>query len=429
MRTDKATMGVANPYALAEVVIGRRVDWSRVANPHALIETALGMPWEKLINPASGSILFAGLTFGKGGPKRLPSTEAAADIERRLQAHRVFKPSTMPSRIPPSMQLLFNRSNEVALQQLRQAVELSLGAGSGSGMGEQWVDEGMFFTNPDEAEGGDPVQGGLGDCYYIAALDAVAWSVPEMIQWSPLVDPDHATQVQLDPTGPGSVRLSPGYYHSRDVGVPNDPVTTGPLWEYVTMTELLPESAKGVPLYATSSRAGETWPNLYEKAFAIWRTGSGDQPDFTPLGGGDCGEATRVLVGRDWNLDWWATESLEATDVLQNIQQHAPEGKTIHPMTAFTYGSADDFPQDGITRDYAGSNIIFNHCYSLLGFIIGGGDEYIVVRNPWGKDGTTRSDRAPDGAFGGLTLNTNGVFGLPVEVFREYFEGFYAVHP
>ena len=80
----------------------------------------------------------------------------------------------------------------------------------------------MFYTEPTEAEGGDPVQGGFGDCYYISALDAVAWSVPEMIQWFPLVDPDHATHVPSDPTGPG-------YYHSQDVGKPNDPVTTGPL--------------------------------------------------------------------------------------------------------------------------------------------------------------------------------------------------------
>jgi hypothetical protein len=163
MCTDLATMRIANPYALAEVVIGRCVDWSRVANPQAVIETALGMPCEQLINPASGSILFAGLTFGTGGPKRLPSTEVVADIERRLQAHHVFKPSTVPSRISPPMQLLLNRSNEVALQRLRRAVEPGC-RGNGSGKGEQWVDEGMFFTDPDQAEGGDPVQGGLGDC-------------------------------------------------------------------------------------------------------------------------------------------------------------------------------------------------------------------------------------------------------------------------
>lgn len=430
MRSNLATMGVANPYALAEVAIGRRVNWSRVANPHAVIETALGMPWEQLINPASGSILYAGLTFGAGGPKRLPPSEVAADIQRRLQAHQVFKPATMPTRVSPSMQLLLNRSNDVALQRLHLAVQLSLGAGGGgNGTSEQWVDEGTFYTEPTEAQGGDPVQGGLGDCYYISALDAVAWSVSKMIQWFPLVDPDHATQAPSDPTGPGSIRFSPGYYHSRDVGQPNDPVTTGPLWEFVTMSELLPESPDGVPLYATSSRAGETWPNLYEKAFAIWRTGSGDRPGFTPLGGGDCGEATRVLVGRDWQLDGWANESLAAADVLQRIQQHLQSGKTLHPMTTYTYSDPSSLPQDGFERNYARSDIIYNHCYSLLGWLPLGGVDYIVVRNPWGHDEATRSDRAPDGTFAGLPLNTNGVFGLPVEVFRLYFEGVEVAYP
>src|SRR6266516_994256 len=129
MRTDLATMGVANPYTLAEVAIGRRVDWSRVANPKAVIGTALGMPWDRLINPASGSILYAGLVLGPGGPKRLPTTELAADIDRRLEAHRAFTPTTMPTQVSPSMQLLLRRPNEVALQRLRLAVQLSLGTG------------------------------------------------------------------------------------------------------------------------------------------------------------------------------------------------------------------------------------------------------------------------------------------------------------
>lgn len=387
------------------------------------------MPWEKLINPVSGSILYAGLAFGPGGPKRLPPSEVATDIAGRLQAHRAFQPTTMPIKVSPSLQSLLSRSNDVAFQRLQHSVQLSLGAGNGSNSDEQWVDEGMFYTDPTQAQGGDPVQGGLADCYYISALDAVAWSVPQMIQWFPFVDPDHATSALPVPTGPGSIRLSPGYYHSQDVGQPNDPVTTGPLWESITMSELLPESSEEVPLYATSSRVGETWPNLYEKAFAIWRTGSGDRPDYTPLGGGDCGEATRVLVGRDWHLDGWANESLTTADALLRIQQHTLDGKTMHPMTAYTYSSEDAFPQDGITRDYTGSDIIFNHCYALMGWLPLDGVNYIVVRNPWGHDETKRSDRAPDGTFAGLTLNMNGVFGLPVEIFRLYFEGVEVVYP
>ena len=428
MRTNLATMGVANPYSLAEVAIGHRVDWSGIANPQTVIETALGMPWEQLINPASGSILYAGLTFGTGGPKRLPTTELAADIERRLQAHLVFKPTTMPAQVSPTLRLLLNRSNDEALQRLHLAVQLSLGAGSSSDTSEQWVDEGTFFTSPAEAEGGDAVQGGLGDCYFISALDAVAWAVPASIRWFPFVDPDNPTLVPPNPTGPGSIRFSPGYYHSRDVGQPNDPVTMGPLWEFVTMNELLPESPEGVPLYATSSRVDETWPGLYEKAFAIWRTGSGPRPDYTPIGGGDCGEATRVLVGRDWQLDWWENESLTATDVLQRVQQHTLSGKAIHPMTAFTYSDESSLPNDGIARNYGRSDIIYNHCYALLGRLFLGGVDYIVVRNPWGHDEATRGDRAPDSTFFGLALNSNGIFGLPVEVFRRYFEGVEVVY-
>jgi hypothetical protein len=423
MRTNLATMGVVNPYALAELAIGRRVNWSRVAHPHTVIETALGMPWDLIINPASGSILYAGLVLGTGGPKWLPAVEVATDIERRLLAHRAFTPTTMPTRVSPSMQRLLSRPNDLALQRFRLAVQQSMGSG-GSDTSVQWVDEGMFFTDA-AADEGDPVQGGLGDCYFIAALDAVAWSVPAMLKWFPFVDFSNP-QGPPDPTGPGSIRFSPGYYHSLAA---SDVVTTGPLWEGVTMTELLPESPEGVPLYATSSDAGETWPGLYEKAFAIWRTGSSDRPDYKPLGGGWCGGATQALVGRDWRLDSWANESLTAADVLHLVLQHTRNGQTFHPMTAFTYSDETSFPQDGIPRDYTGSDIIYNHCYSLLGWLPLGGIDYIVVRNPWGQDESTRTDRAPDGTFAGIALNTNGVFGLPVEVFRLYYEGFAVVYP
>jgi len=424
MRTDLDTMGVANPYTLAELAIGRRIDWSRIVDPKAVIETALGMPWDQLINPASGSILYAGLVPSTGGLKRLPTKDLGADIDRRLQMHRVFTPTTTPTRLLPSINLLLSRPDGLALQRLRLAVQLSLATG-GSDPSVQWTDEGKFFT--DAAEGGDPVQGGLGDCYFISALDAVAWSVPAMLRWFPLVDHEHVTPPPNDMIERGSIRFSPGYYHSPAA---SDVVTTGPLWESLLLTELLPESPEGVPLYATSSDVGETWPGLYEKAFAKWRTGGGDRPDYKPLGGGWCGEATRALVGRDWHLDWWENERLTAADVLHFVRQHTRSGKTIHPMTAFTYSDEGSLPQDGIARNYARSDIVYNHCYGLLGWLTREGIDYIVVRNPWGHDYVaTRSDRAPDGMFAGLALNTNGVFGLPVEVFRRYFEGFAAVYP
>src|SRR5947209_19665194 len=109
MRTDLDTMGVANPYTLAELAIGRRIDWSRIVDPKAVIETALGMPWDQLINPASGSILYAGLVPSPGGLNRLPTKDLAAGIDRRLQMHRLFTPATTPPRPFPPINLLLGR--------------------------------------------------------------------------------------------------------------------------------------------------------------------------------------------------------------------------------------------------------------------------------------------------------------------------------
>ncbi len=429
MRSDMASMGATNPYALAELVIGRRVDWPRVDSPRALVETALGMKWDKLIDPTSGSILFPGLVPAARGLRRLPASERKADRARRLDKHTEFKPSEAPARPSPMLQALLGRPSRVALERLRRVLDLS-GGESQPDDGVRWTDQGGFVA--DRAEGGDPVQWGVGDCYYIASLDAVAWTLPGLIQFRPLVaSPSEIGRLPpSDGIERGSIRLSPGYYHGPNAVTNADNVVEGgPLWEHARLTELLPVSPEGLLLYARSSDTGEVWPAVYEKAFAIWRTGANDdRPDYDAIAGGWCGEATRALVGRNWHLDWWWNPDHDADDIFQLMRGHTRGGRAIHPMTAWTYAKAEDFPEDGIARNYDRSGIVYNHCYALLGWVVREGAEYVVVRNPWGYQEATRSDRADGSAFG-LPLNSNGLFALPIEVFRRYFEGFAAVYP
>lgn len=53
-------VGVSNPYALAEVILKRKVNWGRV-DAQKLMEKTLGMPYEKLFDPKHESPLYAGL--------------------------------------------------------------------------------------------------------------------------------------------------------------------------------------------------------------------------------------------------------------------------------------------------------------------------------------------------------------------------------
>jgi hypothetical protein len=428
MRDDFSTIGVANPYALAEVALGRRVDWRRVENPKALVETTLGMPWEKLIDPRSGSILFPGLVVKGKQLERVPDKDRKADIERRLGLHRTFKPSVPLRRVSPAMRAVLDRPLALAAQRLRFAVQASLATIAEGEAREDLhlTDQGSFFA--DAAEGGDPVQRGVGDCYFIAALDAVAWSIPSQIRWGP----PRAGVAPTDAAGTerGSIRFSPGYYHAGDFDRAGTIVSSGPLRQSVTLNELLPATPEGVPLYAQSSDAGETWPGLYEKAFAVWRgRGVVRGIDYDRLGGGDCGEATRALVGRDWRLDRWSVRDESVNDIYQIVREHSRGGRTFHPMTAWTPGVPDDLPPDeqASRRDsYDRADIALNHCYAVLGWI---GVDHVVLRNPWGFQGAAPGYRLEAGSFHALTLNSNGVFAMPIRQFRRFFEGLVVAYP
>lgn len=391
MSTDRSTLGIANPYALTEAVLGKQVDWRRVDNPIALIESTLGLPWAELIEPSSGSVLFAGLVPDGGGRlRKIADAERKDDLERRLKVHNNFKASAALGADAAS------RRFALVLEKLNGAADNVV-----------WLDLGNFFT--DSAEGGDPVQGAVGDCYFIAALSAVAWSMPALIRYFPRGKASDGADVD-------TVVFSPGYYH----GTGNQ--------TSVLLTECTP-TQNGNPLYARSSDPGEIWPAVYEKAFAKWRNQTtSDEPDILALGGGDCLEATRAITSNNYHLDAFPTEGVSADDVVQHIRQHTRGARTLHPMTAWTYSSADAFPNDGVARNYDRSGIVFNHCYTIYGWAVQNGVTHVILRNPWGYHEATRGDVAQGSALG-VALNTGGVFGLPVEVFRRYFQGFGVVYP
>src|SRR5205814_6003169 len=64
-----------------------------------------------------------------------------------------------------------------ALSKLKHTPLVEGGGGDASGV--VWADPGDFFDEGTETT--DPVQGALGDCYYIAALASVAWARPYVI--------------------------------------------------------------------------------------------------------------------------------------------------------------------------------------------------------------------------------------------------------
>lgn len=135
------------------------------------------------------------------------------------------------------------------------------------------------------------------------------------------------------------------------------------------------------PVYCRSSNSlGAVWPAMYEKAFAKWLTkGTGEHPDITQTSAAAAGGDPIKAMAQinDRTPHYFFTSSRSGQDLVGLVRANSVSFKTIHPMCAYTHASGDGL--------YRGSNLVANHAYSVLGWISSPGtQQYIVLRNPWG---------------------------------------------
>lgn len=386
-------VGVINPYALAEAITGRKIDWDHV-DPARMLPEALGMPYERLFDPRFDSPLYAGLRLD---PQTL-EIEKVVPVESEI---RVAGVTEVAERATDADEV--RNDADAPLEALDVGEVLS-----GVAAGASWLDKGVFFKEASEFF--DPVQGAVGDCYFIAALSSVAWALTYQIEHrSRATGAAQETFVDMIAFHDGGKKVM------------------------VEVTEKVPVNAAGGFLYARSSETGEVWPAIYEKAFAKWRTGhAGDTPDILAIAGGDPVASAAQLTGLARHYYW--TASLAADAIYTRVRENCLSRKTFNPMVAWTYPSGDKSPDK---VNYANANLVANHAYSILGWDYRDGIRYVILRNPWGRteataDILTGSWTAWDAPYYGgpgwwrtLALGANdGVFGLRVETFKKYFAGF-----
>src|SRR5581483_4934245 len=180
--------------------------------------------------------------------------------------------------------------------------------------GATWGDAGRFFN--ETAEFFDPVQGAVANCYYIAALSAVAWAMPYRIAQTTRATGQNQDQF-FD-----MVR-----FYTPDGG--------GAIDREIEVSETVPLGAGGGFIYCRSSEAGEIWPAVYEKAYAKLKTGTTtDHPYITATAWGDCVWATAQLTGG--TRSYYDTASRTGEQLWQLVRSHSLSYRTFHPMTAWT---------------------------------------------------------------------------------------------
>jgi hypothetical protein len=352
-------VGAANPYAIAELVMKKKINWKSV-DSKALLEKTFDMPYEELFDPKNGSPLYAGVNVEgiRGNLKITPKVSSVLEVG---------------------------------------AVE--------------WRDMGDYFEEASEML--DPVQGALGDCYFIAALSSVAWARTYVIA--------QRTRATANENGSESNAFVDmiQFYNN---GVP----------KMIEVTEKVPVNTPGnTYIYAHSSDTGEIWPAVYEKAYAKFRTNSSsDQPNYAPLAGGDPVGACAQLTGLQ--SYYFGNSSMTENQIMTKIKENCVSCKTFNPMVAWTYSSS---PSPSV--NYNNAHIAANHAYSILGWHYVNNQQYVVLRNPWGyyeatlnsTSGIWTAFDAPyyggPGFLRSINLaNTDGVFALRTDIFKSHFAGF-----
>lgn len=220
---------------------------------------------------------------------------------------------------------------------------------------------GPLFVNGPTSN--DVRQGAIGNCYFPAAVGAVAHMNPKIIE-------DAITEVRNPQTGEREFQVR---FYSPSGRM-----------ELVTVDADLYTRSWGGPIYGTTPNASdpdtmELWYPIVEKAYAKWkgsydRIGNGGSPAsvMTAL----TGKATRYLD----------TSSDSADRIFQAVKDG---GAAKSPMTAGTHDDKTIYTNTGVYAD---------HAYSVLGAEESGGKKYVLLRNPWGES-EAGNDGKNDGYF------------------------------
>ena len=302
---------VINPYALAELVAGRRISWREIDDAPRLLESLLETPYEQLFDPVYDSPLYLGFRLNaklelehvdvelpevrEDAGNDLESPNGVGTIARLADLGPLFETDDIGKIAVDRADLRTNaldltirlsdplRKARLARVLPRDLLDLvvyrpkRVVSDGFNPPNTAWTDNGDFFEETTEFF--DPIQGAVANCYLIAAMASVAWARPYLIS--------HLTRA----TGQAQQQFT-DMIRFYDIDHGNA--------EYdVEVTEAtIVSSASGAPVYCRSSEPGEIWPAVYEKAFAKWKTGiAGDRPDITATAWGDCVRASAELTG------------------------------------------------------------------------------------------------------------------------------------
>ena len=336
-----------------KVVVGEAVKVPAEMHGGAGADTLMGGSASDLLYGDSGNDIVLGamgddtiICAGDGGRDQLIGGLGADTFWLDHNSYeRVTDLSLAESRRGAQHRIASYYAPQVATLSAANTVDLGLMDPASS---QQYASYWNFAYRPLFAAGGpsaaDVVQGGVGDCWFLASLAAVAKADPQEIRQRITDLGDGTYVVQFKSAG-------------KDV--------------YVRVDADLPSYSSSSLAYAGFGAGGSLWAAIMEKAYAMFRKG---EASYASLESGWMSEAFS-------DLGFTSSTSYETTELLARIADWTRSGKAVTFATA-------EVP--------AGIPLMEYHAYSVERVIEGSFGTSIVLRNTWGIDGVG-SDGNDDG--------------------------------
>ena len=267
-------------------------------------------------------------------------------------------------------------------------------------------------------------QAGAGDCYFLAALAAVAAQDPDAIR----------DMIQDNEDGTYSVR----FFHESPSG-------SGDFQEvWIEVDKSLARNADGEEAYAQAldtdgDKREEIWVAIVEKAFAVFND---EYKVFTPDGKDD--EGFNIHGYDDIGKGGWPTLAHEAISGVPFFSQGIPNvsnndkwqllsgansGAIITAHTYCMWQEKEDTEENrernieirkwnaDLRKLYYGTGIASSHAYTVLGTEEENGEQYVLLRNPWGHG--EPDNNGPN----------DGIFRITFNEFNEYYHFYHTITP
>ncbi len=413
--------GLINPFALTEAILETPVEW---ANPRAMdiMERVLESSYEDLIK-SKDSVLLAGQNPNATVREEMGdiNLKNATDLDQLRSSLKDAKLniSSVQSRgksIEVTLNIEEKREKALSSSHISKAIKNLIRPGFN---GTRANANSSYLQTREYGAGSPyspnrfdaPVQGVLGNCYFMAALSSVAWTHPGRLH----LDIDLKSQAQNNLDNPFWFY----YLYGTSAAVNGKSFSGG--WAAVDM-ELPVIGDYALPTYARSRywHDGDYWPAYMEKLFAMHRYPSlSIWEAYEKIGeGGQEKQALEELLGDEFSSAYLFLQNMTTATLLNFMAQKTDNvWKTLHPMTL----AAFDATMPGIAN---------GHAYSVLGVQHWNNANYVIIRNPWGH-----SEPSGDGVLTGEYFKPNfmenerfrfgdndGIFALRIDKVRENFD-------